>query len=730
MAHLVSHTRREEGRSSQSGFRTHLLLVVAAVLCCCALAEESRSLELTVACSPDNDLFRVLSAQGYEVRRYDDVSDALAGAAEGTGVLILADAYPEQRVALDAALFAVAGREKLRIYVEYPSYLPDFQLGPPQKTQWERAVVASDRFAPHLEKLRILAIHGCHFLPVTAEKPHIVLARVAGFDTAVYGLPDDVHPILFEHPSGNVLVATTKLSQFVTARYAPTDAWQAIWAWILGWVMDGNTAVSLEWTQTVRPSYARDQELPLDVEKRALRRGVQWYFNAKLFPDASWPDDRSSYKDRVGPEAEPGWALGDGSHGMLEGFNAAVNHDGIQHVRWWLRNDCMGEGTMALAFGAILNRDQRSRTTALNLGDFIFFRSEITKGPRGNPFTPSFGLMSWDVNQNLGVFYGDDNARSMLGTLACAALLEVDRWDEKILRCMLANLRTTGPMGFRGGRIDEKPLHARGWRYYFEQPRTHYAPHYEAYLWACFLWAYHQTGYVPFLERARTAIRMTMDVYPDAWHWTNGLQQERARMLLPLAWLVRVEDTPEHRQWLRRIAQDLLALQDECGAIREELGTTGKGSYAPPASNEAYGTAEAPLIQENGDPLCDLLYTTNFAFLGLHEAAGATGETFYAGAEDELAEFLCRIQIRSEAHPELDGGWFRAFDFGRWEYWASSADLGWGAWSIESGWTCGWIDAVLGMRCLKTSLWDLTNDSAVERHFDALHRLMFTKTSE
>ena len=33
-----------------------------------------------------------------------------------------------------------------------------------------------------------------------------------------------------------------------------------------------------------------------------------------------------------------------------------------------------------------------------------------------------------------------------------------------------------------------------------------------------------------------------MKAYPEEWHWTNGLQQERARMILPLAWLLRVED--------------------------------------------------------------------------------------------------------------------------------------------------------------------------------------------
>ena len=65
-----------------------------------------------------------------------------------------------------------------------------------------------------------------------------------------------------------------------------------------------------------------------------------------------------------------------------------------------------------------------------------------------------------------------------------------------------------------------------------------------------------------------------------------------------------------------------------------------KALFAPPKSNEAYGKDEAPLIQQNGDPLADLLYTTNFAFLGLHEAAAATGDAFYADAEDKLGEIF------------------------------------------------------------------------------------------
>ena len=61
-------------------------------------------------------------------------------------------------------------------------------------------------------------------------------------------------------------------------------------------------------------------------------------------------------------------------------------------------------------------------------------------------------------------------------------------------------------------------------------------------------------------------------------------------MLLPLAWLVRVDDRPQHRAWLKRLADDMEKCQDACGAIREELGEPGKGTVPPSRSNAEYGT--------------------------------------------------------------------------------------------------------------------------------------------
>ena len=649
----------------------------------------------------------------------------------------------------------MAREKKLRLFIEYPSFIPGTVTGSVQRTQWERAVVSSGAFAPALSKLRILAVNDCHFIPIESDSSDIVIARVAGFDSAVYGLPDKVFPVLTEINTADglpLLVSTTKLSQFITGRYAPADAWQAIWQYVLGWVQPGTESPMLSWIPLVYPSYNKNESLPDDAELTALKRGAKWYYAsgmlvnesmqhkylkpsnlpepAKANPDttADWP-----FGHRVGFPPDLQQPAGTGSLGVLEGFDSKIFYSGGQPVRWWRRGDCNGEiaGSLSLA-GKVLN-DSELISTGSNIGDWLFFKSLISLGERSDPKSPAYGLSGWnDVPEycgpgsidGYGVYYGDDNARVVLGMMTAAAGGNTDRYDRRLLNIIMGNLRISGIYGFQPNRLDHAPLLKAGWEYYFNSKNISYSPRYQANIWACYLWAYNQTGYRLFLERAKKAISMTMAAYPDNWIWTNGIQQERAKMLLPLAWLVRIEDNREHREWLRKMADDLISQQSDCGAIPEELGGSGKGGFPPPSSNEAYGTNETPLIQSNGNKVSDMLYTVNFAFLGLHEAAAATGEEYYKAAENRLASFLCRIQIKSEKHPELDGGWFRAFDFNRWEYWASNGDAGWGAWSIESGWTQSWITTVLALRQMDTSLWELTEDSRIEKHFEELRQQM------
>ena len=656
---------------------------------------------LVFCCTPDNDLYRVVRATGAKCIQVDSVERAFAKAPYGAGILLLSDYRmgPKERLEF--------GKKHLRIYMEYMGPGDDGSSSTID-TEWERVIVTDGSFGPELPQGSILSLGRRKLRVLPGKNTALAVARVAGFDHLVFGIPSESTPLLWV-PVDNSLVTNTHLSDFSTARFAPSKSWKPVISTILGFLGAPIVASKIKWEPAVRPIHGPTETLPKDIEMNTQRRAAAWFLKSHLLVDAvseAQYNKADQWPDRVGPGPA---ANGNGSKGLLEGYSSAIDDKGNQPVRWYRRADCNAESAMALTQAG----GPKEREVGIRLADFIALESGVL---HNDPSKQSFGLVGWnDQPNNRGTFYGDDNARYILGLIGAAGAVKQNRWDGQILKCILANFRTTGIKGFRGDALSESAIEKSGWDHFFESPTVNMAPHFEAYMWALYLWAYDKTGYKPLLERARTAIEATMTAGENAWTWTNGLQQERARMLLPLSWLLRVDDTPVHRKWLSETVGKVLTFQDKCGAIREEIGDLSHGIAGPPRSNEAFGTAEAPLIQENGDPLADMLYTTNFAFLGLHEAACVTQDPALIQAENKLAEFLCRIQIRSETHPELDGAWFRAFDFGDWDYWASNSDLGWGAWSIESGWSVSWITTVLALRQHHVSFWDVHPSFQVDK---------------
>ncbi|WP_207395609.1 hypothetical protein [Bremerella alba] len=671
------------------------------------------------------DLCKVLQKNDVEFAVASSVNEALQHVSDQGTVAILADKYPEETTVVPRSFWSQAANKQLRVYLEYPREIPGVSIGTPIDVSWERVVVASNELSSHLKPRQILSMNRSRYVLIESENPLLVLARVAGLDTAVYGIPDTAQPLLVHlaatDATPEMYVSASKMSDFVTARYAPAKAWEDVWSGLLEKLDSSLAGIRIHWEPTVRPSYSAQEILPENAERESLRRGAQWFIKSGLLlTESSLETSREKIKtSEVAHSKVFRDELGDGRFGMLEGFDSGILPDGSQSVRVIQRSDCISEAAMGLGIAGEVMGDQQMSTIAKNLQEYLYLRSGAVNAERGDPGHPSYGMIAWGISNDAWkkANYGDDIARVLLASMATEAATGDYRWNPYISRAVVAGLRTTGPLGFKPGRIDQDQLSRNGWQYYFKQSSVYPSPHFQCYLWACYLWAYEQSGDELLLDRARTGMRIMMSRYPNQWRWTNGLQQERARMLLPLAWLIRVDDQPQHRRWLRQIAEDLIACQDKSGAIREELGRLEQGAYPPHRSNESFGAHEAPLIHENGEPICDLLYTTNFAFLGLHEAAAATGDKFYQDAEDKLAAFLCRIQTKSEAHPELDGAWMRAFDYKRWEYWGSNGDAGWGAWSIESGWTQGWIVAVLGMRQANMSLWEMTQQLDARRDY-------------
>jgi len=672
---------------------------------------------IVLSCSPRNDLYRALSS----VPRFSTPEQAIRHAHPGTGVAVLADTYPETAIPFSEALIAEAKKKRLRVYVEYAG------SGKPLVANRERAVVATSFFGDALPPMSILSLHSCHYLPLSGGKTHLALAKVAGFNKAVYGLPPQTYPLLIEHESEQILFASTQLSRFVTARYGPSAAWVIVWKQILRWLLADQQDVEIRSTPSVRPAFSASTPLPADAEKNAVSKAVQWYFGARLFIHPSWAhklEEASAFDDRVGPPPTEDMPVGDGTLGLLEGHSSKILLDGSQPARWWIRADCVGETAMVLA---LANRKQ----VAVNLVDFLI-RSKMATGTRLDPANVAYGLLGWNEatryyknEDGYDVYYGDDNARCLLGLLATTAITGETRWQQRVWLAILADFRLVGTLGHQKSRYDQEPLARDGWQHYHNSPIVLHDMNYQAYPWALFLWAYAKTGYQPFLDRCEKGIRLSVEAYPNQWRWSNSITSQQARFLLPLAWLVRVHDTAETRSWLRKVAEDLLSHQHESGAIGEWTGPRGTGIQMPPASNEQYGAGEGTLIQENGDPATDLLYAMNFAFIGLHEAHAATGEAFYKEAADRIAAFLVRVQVHSEAHPQFHGAWYRAFDFKNWDYWASNSDAGWGAWCTEAGWSQSWISTVFSLRLANQSLWDVLHNVPAYKEFGDLSRQMF-----
>src|SRR5688572_22031981 len=170
-------------------------------------------------CGPaDNDLAAALPPD--EVIRAQTLQEAIEKAHHGSAVLVLGHDVSKE-------FFDRAQAKRLRMYVECPAT-------PTAKTaKWERGVVATDFFGQQLPPMRIVQLHDCRFVaPPVAGKTHLTLARVAGYDSAVYGLPAEQFPLLVETGDG-ALIATTRLSEFVKARYAPAAEWRIFWRAIL-----------------------------------------------------------------------------------------------------------------------------------------------------------------------------------------------------------------------------------------------------------------------------------------------------------------------------------------------------------------------------------------------------------------------------------------------------------------------------------------------------------------
>ena len=194
------------------------------------------------------------------------------------------------------------------------------------------------------------------------------------------------------------------------------------------------------------------------------------------------------------------------------------------------------------------------------------------------------------------------------------------------------------------------------------------------------------SGKRQYTEVAQKGLERMMELYPETAR-EQSETEEMCRLILPLAVLYQSTGEEKHRQMLYRVAEDLQKVRHPFGGYREW--DTG---YRAAFSRES--REECSVLTENGDPVADLLYSSNWLPMGFAFAYEATGDRWFHELWKDSVIFCLKTQMFSD-RTHLDGAWCRAFDMDLKEAYAAPHDVGWAAYACETGWTVSEI--LMGM---------------------------------
>lgn len=659
----------------------------------------------------------LLTELGVPHSRYDDLGAAPLD--ECGSVLLLASEYPATSELTDAETdrLLVYLRSGGRAYVEFTSGLFP-AAGPVRIAGTDRIYVAAGN--TWLEPLTILDEHSSSMLPVDPPERAVELlayGRVAGTHTAVFGPAEESWPALLdvEIGAGRLLYATTALSNAERGRYRPAARWRTLLRELLTSLHPGQvaptpvelTTVPRVWAASgelvrlrasgpggLRPAATVELGVELDLAevepgryesdpvrlpdgvhtftiegssatieigprerryRRMVDRGIEWFHHAGMFFDSP-----------------------DGAAGVAEGFSSEIGPDGVSPFGAVRRGDGHVQVSHAFRMYADLTGDKAHRTIADNVMDLVTDRMQLTdRNALYGAFEPRDARTDLTGTNNL---FADDNGWiSMFALLSGAtpAALSGLRGVESLIRS--ANVE----LGLQSDPWrTPTTLLTRGWSGAAAAPLHEgldVSSHWQSSALCAYLTAYGLTGERRYLEIAERGLDHLAEAFPRTRLETSRTC-EAVRFVLPLVGGYRYTRKPLYLDTLRAIAAYLKTKQDpESGGLLEWDGRN-------PRSNAAFGVDEASIFQANGDPVTDQLYCTGFAAMSLPLAARETGDPLYDDLATGVLDFLARIQF-DVGDERLDGTWMRAFDVQGWEYFGSNADIGWGPYCVETGWS-------------------------------------------
>lgn len=630
--------------------------------------------------------------------------------AELTGhraVFVLAGRYPEPDH-LDTGVLAQYVRSGGSAYVEFAldesGFLP---AGEVREAHIER--IFTTAALRGIEPLSILDEHLSRAQEVVAPSNAVELLNygtVAGTHKAVFGPPDHTFPALLDIPvgAGRLLYATTALTHHIKGRYKPVRRWQRLMQVIVAevtgteippdvevfteprvWVASGEP-VKLVVRSTSKPSVTEVELVEVaagrfESEPMILSNGEHTFtvgdhrttvtvgpraerYRRMVEKGIAWFDRAGMFYDRP-----------DGSKGVAEGFSNEVDVDGRLPFRPVPRGDCFTQTAHAFRMYADLADFPRGRTIADNLMRLVVEEEQLTdRNQLYGAWEPRGARTDLTATNNL---FADDNGWISLFALISGATEAGLRGVESLLRTANEEL---------GLQVDPwrtpSTILVKGWEEIARTPiedGLDLTSHWQSSAQCAYLYAYGMTGEQRYLDTATRGLDHMASRHPRARLETSRTC-EAGRFLLPLVGAYHYTRKPLYLDTLRSLAEYLKNRQGPDGGFAEWDGKC-------PPSNEAYGVDEASIFQANGDPITDQLYGTPFAAWALPLAYQVTGERVFEELAHGVLDYLSRIQIDDPDDEQLDGTWQRAFDFEAWEYFGSNADIGWGPYCVETGWS-------------------------------------------
>lgn len=613
----------------------------------------------------ESDLSRLLAACFHECKQISMNESADLNAYDAFAILGgTQDALPAILPHIREALMEQRRNGK-RVFCEYTAGVGEACFANPVPTLFDRPVcVKRDEDGGIILDEQSNTRVPVQFLPEHAAIWYQYVRRPDGYRRAPMPEKCDWDAAVFKEDP-NLLQCAFRMANFAKARFTPFGAWKQLLKQIVAFLGGQWREEMAEGLKRETYSLAGNQTVC-----QAIENAVKWF-------------ELSGVLLKV--EGVP--------RAVQEGISAIIRPDGQQSISPQIRLDSMGETALMYELRYQTNHRQQDRQWADALYDTV--RSmQLESGVHRGMVRGSLG---WWQNAS----YQDDASRGFIIPLAARAWLTGDLRDESLLRIALDYLlASTGTDGLRVNQVNWKShehecvraarLEKRGAKWknsgFFEttlselrntpadNPSGHYNGWYMAALLLCGMLLREQK----YLNAGKHGLTTIMKAYP----WTareHSQTQEICRLILPLSLLLMAEETPEHRQWLYTVIDDLCRMEFRNGVfIEHDEGYTASCSRAE--------SGECSVFSYNGDPVCDFLYSMNWLPVSLAAAWRATRDERILALYQRTVQFIASVQIQSP-NPKLHGAWARAVDAETLEINGVNNDREWSIWTIEAGWT-------------------------------------------